>query len=83
MSGLVTYLYQYVGFNEGGRDTHLLIYTRTHAIHWACFKLGNEDCVQRAREVYISWMNNIITDKFVLQLQHLNLSLRNSNSYVN
>ncbi|XP_046441609.1 aminopeptidase Ey-like [Daphnia pulex] len=62
MSGLVIPLYQYVGFDEGAQDTHLFVYTRTHAIHWACFKLDNADCVQHADDVYSSWMSSIITE---------------------
>jgi aminopeptidase N len=63
MSGLVIPLYQFVGFEEGAHDTHLFIYTRTHAVHWACFKLDNSECVQHANDVYSSWMNNAITEK--------------------
>lgn len=62
LSDLVVPLYQYVGFDEGTRDTHLFIYTRTHAIHWACTKLEIDDCVQHANQVYASWMTNVITE---------------------
>lgn len=62
MRRLVKDLYTYVGFEERAHDSHLLIYTRSHAIHWSCYKLSNEDCVKHATNVYSLWMSNSIGD---------------------
>jgi len=63
MSFLVDALYQHVNFNESSSDSHLLVYTRSHAISWACVRLGNADCIQNAQRLFSAWMRNPDNDK--------------------
>lgn len=57
MSGLITPLYDYVKFNDSVGDSHLLIYTRSIAVTWAC-KLNIGDCVSSSVNFYRAWMND-------------------------
>ena len=51
MISLMEPYYRLVGFLETELDAHLIIYSRTDAMNWAC-RLEMPDCVQQAREKY-------------------------------
>ena len=55
MKKLVEPLYDYVSFNDGPEDSHLLIYTRGLAVTWAC-SLDIGDCVSNSDSLYKDWM---------------------------
>ena len=57
MTGLVTPLYDYVKFNDSVGDSHLLIYTRSLAVTWAC-KLDIGDCVSSSVNFYQAWITD-------------------------
>ena len=52
----VSKLYEYVGFEPGVNDAHLLIYALSVALSWACRKLAMSDCVKNAVDLYSDWM---------------------------
>ena len=56
LTKLVMPLYDYVKFNDTVGDSHLLIYTRSLAVSWAC-KLRIGDCVSSSVNFYQAWMN--------------------------
>ena len=65
MTTLIVSLYQHVNFNETSSDSHLLVYTRSHAVNWACVRLGVLDCIKNAQRVYYAWMRNPDNDLLV------------------
>ncbi len=64
MKKLVEPLYDYVSFNDGPEDSHLLIYTRGLAVTWAC-SLDIGDCVSHSVSLYKEWMDKPTNSSWV------------------
>lgn len=57
MTSLVEPYYNYVGFEESPSDAHLIIYSRSDAMSWAC-KLLIHDCVEQSKVKYAELMDD-------------------------
>jgi len=61
MLRLVDPIYRKLGFTSRPDDTHLDILLRKKAVSWAC-SMGSEDCQEKAKEKFGSWMGMVQPD---------------------
>ena len=64
MTNIIRPLYEKVQFKESSDDTYMTVYSRSHAVAWAC-KLGLKDCVDNSVRLYRAWMDDPRNDQFV------------------
>ena len=61
MRTLISPIFNRVGFESRGSDTHLDLFLRTEVIAWAC-SLEIPECVEKATSSFERWMAQVNPD---------------------